>query len=367
MTKNPNETPKILRKMLIKDEDTNLKYINKKKKRNNSLEIKKKNLSTDTKNKKEENSIINPNKISDTYEIIDIPNKELLIKKCYEYIIQLNDDEKKNLSFLEKILFPERIKFKLIYYTPMIKIFFNGEPIIIEKNPRIITFIDEEIKKKYKRFIYSSSSLLTVFNQLDFQSYYVKIKDKNEINFEEKSNNSTISLDNYCSIFSEENITEIYKFNKNPILSEKNFINRRKDKLNFLKDLSNTSYLYYREKKDNKFIKLEQYDELFDSIKKFIESYNTQTMYLFGPKRASKTTFLLFSKNLFLDVNFYSIYLDYFYLNTYKNEYEQIKKIILFELLYSFSNCEEMYIFEKKKYFILLNLKKTPYHLYIIF
>ena len=42
MAKNPNETPKILRKMLIKDEDTNLKYINKKRKRNNSLEIKKK-------------------------------------------------------------------------------------------------------------------------------------------------------------------------------------------------------------------------------------------------------------------------------------------------------------------------------------
>lgn len=150
MTKNPNENPKILGKLLNKDEDPNLKYINKKKKRNNSLEKEKNNLSTDTKKKKEENSIIKSNKISDTYEIIDIPNKDLLIKKCYEYIIQLNDDEKKNLSFLEKILFPERIKFKLIYYTPMIKFFFNGEPIIIEKNPRIITFIDEEIKKNIK-------------------------------------------------------------------------------------------------------------------------------------------------------------------------------------------------------------------------
>ena len=178
------------------------------------------------------------------------------------------------------------------------------------------------------------------------------MKPENVINLEEeKSSNSTISLDNFCHIFSEENIKEIYKFNTNPILTKKNFMNLRKDRFEFLKDLSNNSDIYFSDKHDNKFIRLQQYDDLFDSIKTFIDSNNTQTMYLFGPKGISKTTFLLFLKNLLLDVDIYSIFLDYFYLNKYKNEFEKIKKIIFHELLYSFSNYEDMCLFEKEKIF----------------
>ena len=305
MTKNPNETLQISGNILNKDEDSNLKYLKRKKKKINSPEKEKNNLYIKKKKKIEENETIKSNEINNTYEIIDIPSKDLLIKKCYEYIIKLNDVERNKIFHLEKILFKEKIKFKLIFCYPYIKFYLNEEPIVIEKKQRIITFIDEKLKKKYKRFIYSSSSLLKAFSELDFQSYYVKPNNKNDINLEEKSNNSTISLDNFCCIFSEENINEIYKFNTNPILTKKNFMNIRKDRFDFLKDLSNISDIYYREKQDNKFIKLQQYYDLFDLIKTFIDSFNTQTMFLFGPKGVSKTTFFLFLKNLLLDVDIY--------------------------------------------------------------
>ena len=351
MTKNPCETLQISGNVMNKNEASNLKYIQRKKKRINSITKEKNNFYIDTQ-KIEENEIIHSDEFN--YEIIGFPKKDKLIKRYYEYILKLNDDEKKNALNLEKILFKEKIKIKLILFSPIIEFHLNGESIVLEKKARVITFIDEERKKKYKKFIFSSSNLLETFKQLDFQSYYIKVNDNNEINYDETSANSTISLislDNYCNIFNQENITEIFKYNTNPIFNQKNFINRIAVELKFLKDLSNTSHIYYRNKKDNEFIKPKQYDEIFYLVQKFVESYNTKILYLFGPKGVSKTTFLFFSKNILLKISSYSIYLDYFYLNENKNEYEKIKKILFYELLYSFSNYDELCLFEKEKIF----------------
>ena len=137
MTKNPNETLQISGNILNKDEGSNLKYLKRKKKKINTPENEKNNLYVNKKKKIEENGTIKTNEISDTYEIIDIPSKDLLIKKCYEYIIALKDVERDKIFYKEKILFKEKNKFKLICCSPFIKFYLNGDPIIIEKKQRI--------------------------------------------------------------------------------------------------------------------------------------------------------------------------------------------------------------------------------------
>ena len=338
------EAKQISENLLKKNE-----LLNKKKKRTDSLNEEKNNLYNNIEEKKEEIEIIKNNEVNNNYEISEIPDKDNIIKKLYQFITKLNISQKKYYLLKEIELF--QIKFQLMDYISYVKFLINGEEIVIEEKPRIISFIEEKEKKIYKRYIYSPSSLEEALNTLDFQSYYVKTKNSNRSNFEEISNNSTLSVYDYNNIYSNENISEIYKYNINPILSKKNFISRQKVKLDFLKDLSNISYLYYGDRKDDKFIFFKKYLELLEPIKKLMRSFFTQTMYLFGPKGASKTTFLHLLKYKFLDLKIYSFYLDYFYLNQHKNEFELIKKVIFHELLYTFSDYEGLILFEQQKIF----------------
>ena len=350
---------------LEKKHDNN-KYINIKEETNNEneKEIKQNNLIINLKNK-EKLSHSHPDfhhvKFDDLinkYTIVDMPKKDFIIYKCYQYITNLNDNDKNKISKKNEIILNENIKLIIKKLSPVFILQINGEEIVINKEARKICFIDQVKQIKYIRFIFSADCLYNVLDELKFNYYYVKPQENNNINYEEKSINSECSVNNHFFIFSKEYITEIMKDNLKPIFSENNLLSLKKDEITFLKDLSNNFQYYNDEKKENKFIELDEYNQLFNQIKESIYSNNTKIIYIFGPKGVSKTIFLLYFRNFILFENIHSLYFDYNYLKN-QRDYFQIKKILQYELLYSFLNFEEMCLFEKQKIFYHLEQEKN--------
>ena len=350
---------------LEKKHDNN-KYINIKEETNNEneKEIKQNNLIINLKNK-EKLSPSHPDfhhvKFDDLinkYTIVDMPKKDFIIYKCYQYITNLNDNDKNKISKKNEIILNENIKLIIKKLSPVFILQINGEEIVINKEARKICFIDQVKQIKYIRFIFSADCLYNVLDELKFNYYYVKPQENNNINYEEKSINSECSVNNHFFIFSKEYITEIMKDNLKPIFSENNLLSLKKDEITFLKDLSNNFQYYNDEKKENKFIELDEYNQLFNQIKESIYSNNTKIIYIFGPKGVSKTIFLLYFRNFILFENIHSLYFDYNYLKN-QRDYFQIKKILQYELLYSFLNFEEMCLFEKQKIFYHLEQEKN--------
>ena len=289
-------------------------------------------------------------------------------KELFKLFLFLKKSEEFKIYKINDVINYNQIKFIIqelsLYFQ--IKLIEKNKEIIFEHQSRIINFIDEKQKVIYTKFIYSSSNLTEVMKEIKFESFYIKPEEfvKKEKLKESKSSNvsndfseksSTISYKDPLVIFLNESITNIFKYNIFPILSEKNYkeleekdIYDLKDNI-LLKDISNTSIHYFNKEKDRKFIWFDEYIKVGFSLRYFAEFCNTQIMYLYGPKGCSKSTFLLFNRHLLKSFHINNLYFNVDYLKT-KN-YLETKRIISYELLYLFENIDEMKSIEEKKIF----------------
>ena len=121
------------------------------------------------------------------------------------------------------------------------------------------------------------------------------------------------------------------------------------EELNYLKDLNNNSEFYYGKFKNNIFKKLTNYIGSYKNFRSFKESKATKTLYLFGPKGSSKTTFLLYMAYSYRLLNTKTLYFNFEYIKN-KNIIE-IKKRIYYELLYFCKDISEMKLIQTKKIF----------------
>lgn len=310
----------------------------------------------------------NKNKIT----VAKMPEKEEIILTCYLYIQNNKQTIKKNINYIiGGIKFEvERISEQFIVIN-LINKEKDYKPIGIEKNARIMNFIDERQNYIEIHFIYSSTYLFEAMKDIKFESYYTiseelnSKKQKNSNDSDENSSDSTISFDSLSTIFKTDSIKNIYKFNNiKPIFSEENLNKKYVKKLEKLKDLSNNSKYYFKDINQN-FYDFDKYSIAFYEIFQFACEEQTLVNYLYGPKFSSRSTFLIFSRNLFKNFKVLSLYLDANCLKSKDNL--KRKKIISHELLYLFDNIEEMEMIEKKKIFHGLPCNKENILHYIYF
>ena len=83
----------------------------------------------------------------------------------------------------------------------------------------------------------------------------------------------------------------IYNANQKSILSEENFNIKFSNNLFRLENLNYNSKCYYKYK-ENTFLELNDYNEAVSNFYFFNDSSISRILYLYGPKRCSKTTFL---------------------------------------------------------------------------
>ena len=290
------------------------------------------------------------------YTIVGMTESEQIIMACYNYL-QINDNLKEGDS-VNLNIFDYDIIIKLIRRYPNLVAVINGETLTLYYLAREITFINDENKIITKKFIYNPVNLIDSLKKLKFESYYIKlpkentIKDNNIININEEnessSESSEVSLDPF-TIFNDESIKYIYSENKRPILNYNNYDNRFNEKIPYLKDLSNCSKYYYKNP-CSPFIELDNnYYKPSSQLIDFEDSIYSKVVYLYGPKRSSKTTFLLNMINQYQYYSTRTFYFNFNFLET-KNLLER-KKIIYHELLYFCIDYEEMKKIETTKFF----------------
>ena len=170
-----------------------------------------------SKNLDELSSFINKNKI----DKFDIPENEEKVLTCFLYI----KNNKKNIINDSNYSVGE-IDFKVEVQGDSfinIKILNKGKDsksIDIEKNARIMNFIDEKQGIIYIHFIYNATYLSEVMNKINFETCNIKPEElkleeqKKTSNSDENSSDSTISFDNFAAIFNMDSIKNIFKYNK---------------------------------------------------------------------------------------------------------------------------------------------------------
>ena len=304
---------------------------------------------------------------------VDIPEKEKNILKCFLYI----DNQKSILCdckyLVDNIIFKvEEIDDSYIIIS-IAKKDKGYDRIFLDRNARIMNFIDEKQYIVYIHFIFNSIYLSEVMKEINFESYYTKPEDfkleikKYSSDEEEKSsdsNISTVSIENSAKIFYLNSIKNIYKYNTKPIFSKENFNKKYVEKLVQLKDLSNNAKYYFKDI-SQKFYHFEEYKKLCYHLHRFASYDETFVEYLYGPKCSSKSTFLIYSKNFFKDCQILSLYLDVNCLKS-KDNLER-KRIISHELLYLFDNIKEMETIEKQKIFHNIPFQNQNPLLYIYY
>ena len=288
------------------------------------------------------------------YTVIEMTENDKKLMECFNFLMNHPDlelNKKISLNILNQetsLILKKRGDISLISI--------NDKYFFFEIFGREIIFVDEKNRKKTKRFIYNLKILENSLEELGFKSYYVKIPKKtyNNNNSEIDINNDKdtesseeISLDP-SKIYYDQNIKFIYNENEKPILSEENFNKKFNDNIFKLKDLNNVSKYYYKNEDDN-FFGLNNYGNANDNFYFFKNSSVSKILYLYGPKRCSKTTFLLYMINLYGLEKINTLYFNYDYLE--KENKLQIKKIIYHELLYFCKDIEEIKKIEKKKVF----------------
>ena len=318
-------------------------------------------------NDKDLSSFIKNNKTTK----VNMPEKEENILACFLYI---KNNQKKIINNSNYnavgITFKVELFSDSFFYIKIGNKDKYDESIGIEKNARIMNFIDEKQDIIYIHFIYNTKYLSKIMEELNFESYYTKPEDfklekeKKTSDSDESSSDSIISFENYATIFNIDSIKFIFKYNTKPIFSKENLDKKYAEKLEKLKDLSNTAKYYFKDI-NQKFYNFEEYMVMFFHIYKFACYLQTHVEYLFGPKFSSRSTFLIYSKNLFKVFKIFTLYLDVNCLKT-KDSLER-KRIISHELLYLFENTEEMEAIEKQKIFHGLPYNKENPLIYIYY
>ena len=309
--------------------------------------------------------------VFDEYKVIQMNEEDQRLMICYDFI-KNNKEFKINdiriFDCLNKI-----ISLILIQRKPITIIIVDDNGYEIHDNAREIIFVNQQLKQIIKKFIYSTDNLTSVLKNLGFISYYVKSsndkidKNNNIINSikekESDSESSEVSLDPY-KIFFDNTIKYIYNENQKPILNEKNFNKKFSPFLFKLKNL-NFNAKYYYKCPDNCFCMFNKdYDKAIKNFIHFRDSYVSKIVYLFGPKRCSKTTLLLYMINDYQYTNSKFLYFNYDYLE--KKDIIHKKRIIYHELLYFCKDIEEMKKIEQKKIFNNISDKTNMEFIYLI-
>ena len=294
------------------------------------------------------------------FKIVNMTPKEKILKECHDFL-KRNRDFKEGDATIIKYL-NQFISLKLIEHNLAFVVEIDNKIFTLFELAREITFVNFKLETITKKFIYSPRNLKDTLNKLEFKSYYIKNYDENADNDDkdfidlklEKGNNSEsseVSLDENI-IFNDEKVILIYSESQKPILNNKNYDNRFNEEINKLKDLSYNSKYYYKNS-DRKFHKLNNNYKLTTSnFVYFEESNKSKIVYLYGPKRCSKTTFLLTLINTYRYYDTRTLYFDLNYLEN-KNYYDK-KRIIYHELLYFCKDINEMKAIEKKKIFSII-------------
>ena len=218
----------------------------------------------------------------------------------------------------------------------------DNEEYLIDNKSRKINFVDYKSKIITSKFIYNCDNLIESLESLGFTSYYVKLsKQKNNksnlifsLNEESEtsSENSEVSLSDPYSIFDNDEIKYIFNENQKPILTEDNFKNRFSDNLNSLKDLNNNAKYYYGKYNNCSFSIINNYKNAHINLYKFQYSKISKILYLYGPKRSSKTTLLLYMTNHYKFLKTKTLYFNHNYLENkdFLETKKSLSRIIIF-------------------------------------
>ena len=293
---------------------------------------------------------------NDEYEIKEMSEEDQRLMICYNYLKNSDELHINEIRIFECV--NKLIALTLLKRYPFLIIQIDNEGYEIYKNAREIIFVNKQHKVIIKRFIISTDNLRSVLKDLGFISYYVKSsnnkidKDNNIFTSikekESDSESSEVSLDPY-KIFLDNKIKYIYNENQKPILNVKNFNNKFRLILSKLSDLNFNSKYYYKYSEDSFCMSNMGYEKAIDNFAHFRNSHVSKIVYLYGPKRCSKTTFLLYMMNTFKYAKIKFLYINFDYLE--KIDIIQKKRIIYYELLYFCKDIEEMEEIDKKKIF----------------
>ena len=300
---------------------------------------------------------IEPNKYDiniEKYVLVEMNEEDNSLMKCYEYIkenpeIKLN--ERKTINILDK-----NITFTLVRRKPFLRILIGNNTYYFDENAREIIFVDKLSKQITKKFISNPDILKSTLGNLGFNSYYVKIyknkndKNNNSLNLikekESDSESSEVSLDP-ATIFYDNNIKFIFNESQKSVLNENNFNKRFSSSLFLLSSLNDNSKYYY--KYSNNIFHEIDYNNILENFRIFKDNYASKTVYLYGPKGCSKTTFLLYMINSFNCMDLRSLYFNFNYLEN--TNILQRKRVIYHEILYFCKDIDEMKKIANKKIF----------------
>ena len=288
----------------------------------------------------------------DNYKVEEMTENDKKLMECFNYV-KNNPELELNKKIVLNILNKE-ITLIILKRKSVICLLIDNEYFSFDTFAREIIFVNEKKKLKIKKFIYNTDILKSSLKELNFLSFYVKMPQsiKNNINLNintEKESDSEssgeISL-TPLQIYSNQDIINIYNENQKPILNEENYNNKFCNKILRLENLNYNSKFYYRYK-ENTFYELNNYDEILNNFYHFKDSSISRILYLYGPKRCSKTTFLLYMINIYRFTKTNTLYFNFNYLQKINNL--QRKKIIYHELIYFCKDIEEMKVIDKKK------------------
>ena len=169
-----------------------------------------------SKNLDELSSFIKKNKM----DKFDLPENEDKILTCFLYINNnqkniINDHNYRvaEIDFKVEVQSDSFINIKILNKEK------DSKSIGIEKNARIMNFIDEKQGIIYIHFIYNATYLSEVMNEINFEFCNSKPEElkleeqKKSSNLDENSFDSTISFDNFATIFNMDSIKNIFKYN----------------------------------------------------------------------------------------------------------------------------------------------------------
>ena len=303
------------------------------------------------------------------YKIIEMDEEDKILMDIFKYLKNTKD-----LRIGQTIVFIDRISFEIKKLIPDYVIIIKDVDYMLMNNSREIMFVDINLHIITRKFIYNTNNLRECLQNLGFKSYFIK-PNKNNNNYsisglnEENtisSETSEVSLNDPYTIFMDETIKYIYNENQKPILTEENYKNRYCKSIVYLKDLNNNAKYYYGIYKDYKFQELSNYINAYINLRIYPDLFESKILYLYGPKRSSKTTLLLYLIYHFKYSGAKTLYFNYNYL---KNKlFKDIKKIIYHELLYFCKDTYEIKKFEEAKIFsgieskILMNVIYSILH-----
>ena len=287
----------------------------------------------------------------DNYKIIEMDEEDKLLMDIFKYLKNTDD-----LRIGQIINFNDKIFFEIKMIIPDYVVMIKDVVYMLMNNSREIRFVNINLKIITRKFIYNIDNLRNCLYNLGFKSYFIKPNKNNNNNIsdlnEENTNGtetSQVSLNEPYNIFMDETIKYIYNENPKPILTEENYKNRYCKSIVYLKDLNNNAKYYYGIYKDYKFKELNNYLKAYTNLKNFPDLFESKILYLYGPKRSSKTTLLLYLIYNFKYSGAKTLYFNYNYLQN--KLIKDIKKIIYHELLYFCKDIDEMKKFEETKIF----------------